>query len=412
MIGRNVIAALVAVTVAALARPYWQWVNVSAVRNLAPLASYAVPLALLLLFSALFVGWLMWRPPRRFDPLLDGAPVALFVWAGAACASAALADGPANFVWPALAPYVVAVFVFALAWAAPLELSTARWMCGLAGLIVAASVIVDAEARRLALSVQRPGGLLPSRNFAAEYMTLTWPFAAVWLAPRWRCALLPLVGLALAWTRCRNAWMGAVAAMIVLLAFTDGDRRRALARATVLTIAGTIAALFVPSQLSWHAGSAHGGAVRVQQYLVTLELAAHTLARGFGPGLWPHALARNGYAQLALDRHAHSDYLRALADGGLPCLAGLLIAGALLLQATWRTRKRHPDALAFAAALAVMMAADFPLARVESTVLVLGVFGFIVGGTRVAEATRESGQGERECVCEFTGTDCSSPGSS
>ncbi len=72
--------------------------------------------------------------------------------------------------------------------------------------LVAVSVIVDAETSWHQGYLRRPGGLLANRNYAGEYLAICLPVCLMMLRRR-ALPLLLLVGFALALTRCRTAWI-------------------------------------------------------------------------------------------------------------------------------------------------------------------------------------------------------------
>ena len=354
-----------------------------------PLAA-CVPIAIALV-------WLRRRDARGGAPA-DGAlgllSLALAAWLGLVAAAALVVGATPAFLWGALAPYFLGALAFTIVRALAPTAGELRLALVVAGAVVAVAVLLDAEGLPLGdggdALLRRPRGLLYNRNYAGEYLALVLPVCLTAaaaardgrrLARVVHGALVVVVGLALIWTRCRTAWLAAAggSAMVVLTAARTARPR--LARVVALVVAGAALALVVPNRLQWSeaqpfAATARrllklksgSGALRLEQYAATVRLvAAHPVA-GLGPGGWQPAI-RAGDWRLGVNRNAHSDYLRALADGGPAAAAALLALYGAALVAAWRARRRFAEAPALVLTLATISAADALLYRPEAAIL-------------------------------------------
>ena len=239
--------------------------------------------------------------------------------------------------------------------------------------LVAVAVVVDAETTWRADAVRRPGGLFGNRNYAAEYLALLLPLLLWRARERWRPLLLVTVGAALALTRCRTAWLACGAGVGVLLVAAWSERRT-VARGVALLVLGGLVASAIPNRLSWSDArplrstasrlfdlGSGSGAMRLEQYKQTLRLVWRHPA-GLGPGGWQPAMTAVAPA-LAVNRNPHSEYLRALSDGGVAALGALVVLLGWALRGAWRARR--PALLAAWATLALICVADCPLWRPE-----------------------------------------------
>ena len=320
--------------------------------------------------------------------------MALAAWLGFVAAAALVVGATPAFLWGALAPCFLGALAFTIVRALAPTAGELRLALVVAGAVVAVAVVLDAEGLPLGdggdALLRRPRGLLYNRNYAGEYLALVLPVCLTAaasardgrrLARVVHRALVVVVGLALIWTRCRTAWLAAAggSAMVVLTAARTARPR--LARVVALVVAGAALALVVPNRLQWSeaqpfAATARrllklksgSGALRLEQYAATVRLvAAHPVA-GLGPGGWQPAI-RAGDWRLGVNRNAHSDYLRALADGGPAAAAALLALYGAALVAAWRARRRFAEAPALVLTLATISAADALLYRPEAAIL-------------------------------------------
>jgi O-antigen ligase len=286
--------------------------------------------------------------------------------------------------WIVLIPYFSGLAVVTLLQAIPPTPSEIRRINILIAAVVVASVLLDAEGLWPWAVGRRPGGCLANRNFAGQMAALTLPSCLIAVAnARRRIALaLPAaIGLALAWTRCRGAWIAAaIAAGLVSSLVRPGDRRR-IAWAVAAACLGALAAGIMPSRLSWQQAAPYraslsrifdfqtgSGRFRLEQHIETLKLLKEHALLGLGPGNWQPAM-QSVRPALALNHTPHSEYLRALADGGVPALILLVLWMGSLAWLAWKARDNAPDALPVYAALAIISLGDAPLYRPDVVVL-------------------------------------------
>ena len=222
----------------------------------------------------------------------------------------------------------------------------------------------------------RPGGLAGERNFAGQYLALALPLCLAVCAAGWRRLALVAVGWALAWTRCRTAWLAAAVELALFVALTRP--RRAASVAALVVVVAALVGVALPDRLQWRqdaaATAAHlvdlesgSGRVRVEQYAATARVVALHPLRGAGLGGW-RAAVRAIAPAVARDRVPHGELMRVASDLGLPGAAALLVFATGLFALAWRAR-RAAD-VAWLAGLAVVALADVPLYRPESTALV------------------------------------------
>jgi O-antigen ligase len=144
--------------------------------------------------------------------------------------------------------------------------------------------------------------------------------------------------------------------------------------------------------LNLHSGS---GAMRLDQYRLTLQLVASHPLVGLGPGEWQTAIGNIDW-HLGINRNAHSDYLRALSDGGFPAAGALVVLYLAAFVAALRARRRFPEAAAFVVTAATISAADALLYRVETAVLVFFVLGWVETSRRQRQSVVDAAAGSRE----------------
>jgi len=315
--------------------------------------------------------------------------LALMTWIGGVAAASMTVVGESSFFWGAIAPYLLAALVFVVVRTLRPSVGELAWVITGASLVVTATVMLDAAGRwhdGPLESLRRPHGLLFNRNYAGEYLALTLAFALPALArPRARWLLVP-IAFALVWTRCRTAWIAAPLTGVCLLLCSPHAQRRALATALATLCLAMLLAAVVPTRLQWREHDPYrataarlvdlrsgSGALRVRQYRETLELVRGRLLVGLGPGRWQENIARRD-ATLAINRNPHSDYLRALADGGLPSVAGLCL---LLAFAGAAARRVDPRATTLVVVFSFMACADCPLYRIETFTLAAAVLGTV-----------------------------------
>jgi len=373
-----------------VSRRGWSWILVAvacalATPLMAPLPGMRLFTALLaatdrashLAIVALTVAWLVFALVALFTPLLRRpVPWPERLARGAmgviitATAFSTLSD-PRREALLALLPYVELTVAFVVVQATQPSAGDASRAAAALALVVAVTVLVDAELPGRAAAMRAPGGITGNRNVAAEVMALALALALPWLddSPR-RRPIAAVVAAAVTLTRCRTAWLALGVAVIAALA---SRRPRPFALALGIAL-GVGVAVVVPTRLRWREAhpyadsAAHlvsvqegSGALRLAQYRLVASQPRDAM-RGWGPGAW-HRIAGAADAELGRNYVPHSDYLRLFCDGGLPALLGLLCLYASLL------RRGQPTALPFAVALAVTSVADVPLLRLEGMLL-------------------------------------------
>ena len=350
----------------------------------APLAAIPVVVALAFLLHSLVA--------RAGASALNGLDLAMLVWVGAAAASALAVDEPAPFFAGDLFTYFAAALAFLVARALAPDGERLGRALAIAAALVAVTVLLDAEGLWPSHGVRRPGGLLHNRNYAAEYLALALPFACAIAHERKWLAVAVLLSFALGLTRCRTAWLAA-AAGVAALALLSWRARRRLRYAIAAPLVGAILALLVPTRLHWESSSLEtashlvalhegSGLVRWRQLVETVRLVVDR-PTGLGPGRWREEM-RGIDPTLAVNINPHSDYVRALATGGVPCLAGLLLVFGMAAFAAWRSRG-EPARLAFVVAAAVVSAGDAMLYRLETLTATMFVLGMLAAGARPVE---------------------------
>jgi O-Antigen ligase len=316
----------------------------------------------------------------RLGTLFD-AGLALY-FSGVALAAFALGE-PRVRMYPALA-YLLLGGCTALAASINVPARVVRWFMLATALVVSVGIVAEAEGFQGWLAtrpeyIRRPGGFFSHRNNAGEFLALLVPVCVVTAAPRpW--ALLPL-GIALALTRSRTAWLVSAFGVALLLLVSARSLRRPRALAAACALAGALVAPLMPTALRWSSADPYGesvrrlvelgegsGALRVGQYGATLRAAGSHLWVGLGPDQW-HRVVRPLEPAFARNYIPFSDYLRSLADGGVLALGGfVLMLGAAGLLA-YRRRRPLPEGPAFVASIALMSAVSPPLFRLETIAL-------------------------------------------
>jgi putative inorganic carbon (HCO3(-)) transporter len=255
-----------------------------------------------------------------------------------------------------------------------------------AALLLAVSVLLDA---RDAFPWRPhggwpPSGLLINKNSSAEYLALALPAALVVLGRRWSTRALLLVPVAaIVVIRCRTAWIGSFAVAAVFVAHGlryAATRRSRLQVAAVVAVAAlaVVAAAQLrirqqwvhPDKLSNAVTLRHlfdvqsgNGQARLWEDAQTIAKVGEAPVVGLGPGAWRRAVGTRAMCP-------HSDYMRVLADGGVPALVALLLVFGAMSATALRRFRNEPEALAFVVALALVSLADVPLFHFESVALV------------------------------------------
>lgn len=355
------------------------------------------PVLVVLLFAAALCAV---QPTNRRARLHGLLGIALVAWLGGVASSALTVHGDASFFWGALTPYAMAAIVYLAIRLLQPTLDEISGVVACAAVVAAGTVILDAagawsDADPLA-ALRRPHGLFYNRNYAGEYIALSLPFFVPSLSRRHARWLLVPLALALVWTRCRTAWITAAASGVALLfLWSRQSDRRALRVGLALFAFAALAGTVIPTRLHWREQNPYlatadrlfevrsgSGALRIRQYVETFNLVAGRMLVGLGPGRWREEIARKDVA-LAINRNAHSDYLRALADGGLPSACGLL---ALWIVAALAARRVDPRATIFVVAFASTSLADCPLYRPETATLAAAVLAAIASALALAPA--------------------------
>jgi O-antigen ligase len=234
----------------------------------------------------------------------------------------------------------------------------------LAGVIGAATALLQTYGLRIDLfSLNRaPGGTFGNRNFMAHLCVIVFSALLVTTlrarSPRtfgWWTFGVAIVAGALVLSRSRAAWLGLIAAVIVLAlcAVLVVPRTRGMIRWRRLLVlllaagAGAGAATLLPNTLNWKSDSPYmetarsvvnykqgSGRGRLVQYKNTLRMSLHHPLLGVGPGNWAVVypkFASNGDPSLTEDGMTanpwpSSDWMTFLSERGLPAFVLLALA--------------------------------------------------------------------------------------
>ncbi|HEX7241281.1 MAG TPA: tetratricopeptide repeat protein [Longimicrobiaceae bacterium] len=240
-----------------------------------------------------------------------------------------------------------------------------------------------------------PGGTIGNRNRLAHLLAIALPVLVLCAAgarSRLRfaggAAGLFLVSAALVLTRARAAWVavaavGVLAAVLLAAGGWSALRarlpRRRVAGLAAAALAGVAAALLLPNRLSWRSDSPYldtlrtvadydsgSGRGRLIQYRNTLRLVAESPVLGVGPGNWSVEYPRFASAgdpsftpetRLPVTRLPQGDWIGLAAERGLPALALLVLAGALVARRSWRRLREGGPGAAGDLALLLSMGA-------------------------------------------------------
>jgi hypothetical protein len=344
------------------------------------------------------------------------------------CAFAALTMSD-HLIFQATLPYCFLVLVTGVTMVLRPDGAELRRMVVVMALLVSLGVLADAEGlygRLLWQSAwarsKRPGGFLAHRNNAGEYLAIALPICLGALDRGVRRLALPLVGLALAVTRCRTAWLAAGLGTVLVVALVDRALRRSRLLAAALVLLGMVAASVVPLQLRWVeerpyvSTMAHvvdlgsgSGAVRVKHYRETFAVLRGHWWRGLGPGSWSRLVVARD-PSLVGNFVPNSDYLRYLCDGGLPALAAFLGLGVTVAVLAWRSRRgAGGEPLAVVTSLGVICLADTPLYRLEVIALVVPIVMWVARERRVAAPAAEQSSAPAAPPAPVTASPDSSP---
>jgi len=245
-----------------------------------------------------------------------------------------------------------------------------------AAVVAAATGLLEAYGVLPGLSTtgRAPGGTIGNRNRLAHLLVLALP-VLVLCAARARSRLrfglgaagLFLVSAVLVLTRARAAWVAvaAVGLLAAVLLAAGGwsmlrerlPRRRA-AGLVVAALAGAAVALILPNRLTWRSDSPYldtlrtvadydsgSGRGRLIQYRNTLHLVAASPLLGVGPGNWTVQYPRfasvgdpsfSTESRFPTTRLPQGDWIGLAAERGLPALAILVLACALVARRSWR----------------------------------------------------------------------------
>ena len=354
---------------------------------------FFVPKELALHLTACVAGLLALGAVRRVRPARVDAWLVSFLVAGA------LSTLFAQNGWLGLRALAVSVSGAALFWTAR-GLRAAGLERPLLGALAAGVALAAAAALAQAYGLETdyfsenrvPGGTLGNRNFVGHLAAFGLPvlLLVVVRARRGMTFALGAGGLALAagalvLTRSRAAWLGAAAALAVLLVgllLAPAVRRSGrtwLRFAVLLTLAGGGAALAVvlPNALSWRSDAPYletaqgvlnyregSGQGRLVQYRRSLALTLRDPLLGVGPGNWPVAypavaprddpsMSRSEPGRTA-NPWPSSDWVALLAERGVAGFLLWALVGFGLLGAAWRALRTAGDADEGLGALALL----------------------------------------------------------
>ena len=251
----------------------------------------------------------------------------------------------------------------------------------LAGVIGAATALLQTYGLRIDLfSLNRaPGGTFGNRNFMAHLCVIVFPALLVTTlrarSPRtfgWWTFGVAVVAGALVLSRSRAAWLGLIAAVIVLAlcAVLVVRRTRGMVRWRRLLVvllaagAGAGAATLLPNTLNWKSDSPYmetarsvvnykqgSGRGRLVQYKNTLRMSLHHPLLGVGPGNWAVVypkFASNGDPSLTdegmtANPWPSSDWMTFLSERGLPAFVLLALAVVALVVDAARALREPGD---------------------------------------------------------------------
>jgi O-antigen ligase len=291
--------------------------------------------------------------------------------------------------------------------------------------LVAGGVVLEAFGWVDTLSLPRrgPGATLGVRNYAAHFIAIGVPSAALlafrarrklWVAAP--CLLtLSLAACALILTRCRAAWVSMFVASLVMGALLllrrsrggEGEGRWTIAPVALALVAGVVVAVAAPNALNWRAehpyqetlsrlveydrGSGRG---RIEQHQRALAMIAAHPVLGVGPGNWTTSYARFAGTVDAtykpktiwpVPAYPASDWVAASTERGVPALVALLVFVALLGRSSLRALRERPHdtahALTTLAVLAAVSALDAVLQLAAPSLLA----AIACGATRAPE---------------------------
>jgi O-antigen ligase len=275
--------------------------------------------------------------------------------------------------------------------------------------VAAATALLQAYGVESSLFAERraPGGVFGNRNFMAHFVALGMPLLllATLESRRRREVWLPaagavVLGAALMLSRSRAAWLGTIAAAVILgveglwfgRLWRDAiSRRRVLIFALGLGIGGVLA-LVLPNTLEWRSDSpyldslkdvanfrAGSGAGRLVQYGNSLRMAADHPLLGVGPGNWAVAYPRyTTPGDPAFDPDdfiptnpwPSSDWIASLAERGAPATLMLLAGIAALVVGAWHRWRAAPHTTEGAESLALIL--------IVTTTAVVGSFDAVL----------------------------------
>ena len=350
---------------------------------------FLVPKELVLHVTAVVVGLLALRAPRRPSPIDKLLVIYL--------ALTALSLFFAQNLWlgfRALAITASGIVLFLSVRA----MDETRVINGLALAVVVACItcLVQAYGLQSAFfaSTRAPGGTLGNRNFVAHAAAFGLPllFYAVERAQR---ALFPLIGVTivsatLVLTRSRAAWLATAAMLAAYIVFTPLSKR--MIGVALFAAAGVAAALLVPNALRWNSENPYvdsvkgmmNGRGRMTQYERSLVMAVKHPILGVGAGNWPVAYPREVRGRedpslgdsnpgMTTNPWPSSDWVACVSERGFITL----FVVALIFLALARTR--NGPLLAVLAATAVAGAFDAVLLLPLPTLIVWSALGALCG---------------------------------
>lgn len=264
-----------------------------------------------------------------------------------------------------------------------------------AGVVVAAvTALLQAYGVESSLFAERraPGGVFGNRNFMAHFVALGTPLLllATLESRRRREVWLPaagavILGATLVLSRSRAAWLGTVAAAVILVIeglWFGGLWRDVISRRRVLIFAlglgvGGVLALVLPNTLEWRSESPYldslkdvanfregSGAGRLVQYANSLRMAADHPLLGVGPGNWAVAYPRyttpgdpafDPTDFIPTNPWPSSDWIASIAERGLPAALMLAAGVAALVLGAWHRWRAAPHTTEGAESLALIL---------------------------------------------------------